>query len=145
MRVDQLVGIWKLDNLYVENNKSGRKYPFGDAVMGQLVLTATGIFSAHVYGELRARSINKYQSYESEDEARGILGKSVSYYGHYKFDNSSHKLTLSVVGALDPAWEGGEQERVVTMENGKLMLSTSPIEWNGQVIVTHLEWTEIKA
>jgi len=142
---DKLVGIWKLDNLYVEDGGASREYPFGEGVMGQLIITASGIFSAHVYGNVRERHLDKYQTYDTAIEARDILEKSVSYYGHYQFHDSDNKLTLGVEGSLDPAWQGGDQERVVSLEDGRLKLSTFPIEWDGHVIVTHLEWMRCEA
>ena len=61
----------------------------------------------------------------------------------YTVDEFNKVITHHLEGALFPNWDGTSQERFFSFEDGRLKLSTAPIEYAGDTVTAVMVWERL--
>jgi predicted O-methyltransferase YrrM len=137
----RFVGAWRLLSCETRNSKGQMQFPFGEKPKGQLVYDASGNVSAQLMKTERTRFASRDPALGTDAEVRDAFDGYIGYYGTYSVDDSTRAVTHYVHGASFPNWTGANLVRSYTFdENGRLRLSTPPIEVGGESLEYTLWW-----
>jgi lipocalin-like protein len=138
-----LLGTWRLVSYEARDSEGRVQYPLGENVSGLLFYDGGGNMSAHVMR-------NDLPLFAAEDPARGTdvelraaFEGYASYFGTYTIDQASQTVTHQVRGAWYPNWIGHDQIRHFKFDGSRLLLSTSPLMWDGHLFEYVLTWERI--
>jgi hypothetical protein len=102
---------------------------------------ASGNMSAQLMKTERARFRGRDPALATDAEVRDAFDGYIGYYGTYSVDDSMRAVTHYVHGASFPNWTGTNLVRFYAFdENGRLRLSTPPIEVGGESLEYILWW-----
>jgi Lipocalin-like domain len=135
------VGAWRLLSCEARNARGQVQYPFGERATGQLFYDAAGNMSAQLMRADRPRFAARDPALGTDTEVRDAFDGYVAYFGTYSIDDSKNAVTHHVTGASFPNWIGIDLVRYYTFDDeGRLRLSTPPIEVGGQALEYVLLW-----
>ena len=120
---DAHVGTWRLVDWVITDRQDGDVYPYGPNANGVIILTDDGHMSAH----LRNPDADLSDlAGGSPDDVIGVLSTAYfGYHGPYTVDHETATITITVEGALSPAWIGSTQLRTLAIDsNGRMTLSS---------------------
>ncbi|MEO5895662.1 MAG: lipocalin-like domain-containing protein [Vicinamibacterales bacterium] len=133
-----LVGKWTLLSYITEHPDGSRGKPYGEAV-GRLSYDEHGHMSGQV---MRPGRMQVAPGEWGTQQVRSAYAGYIAYFGTYTVRPSGDVVVHHVLGALNPAWVGGDQLRRMRFEDGLLILSTEVPK--GGVLVNHvLTWRKL--
>jgi hypothetical protein len=133
-----LLGNWTLLSYITEHPDGSRGKPYGDAV-GRLSYDEHGHMSGQV---MRPGRMQVAPGEWGTQQVRSAYAGYIAYFGTYTVRPSGDVVVHHVLGALNPAWVGGDQVRRMRFEDGLLILSTEVPK--GGVLVNHvLTWRKL--
>jgi len=133
-----LVGNWTLLSYITEHPDGSRGTPYGEAV-GRLSYDEHGHMSGQV---MRPGRMQVAPGEWGTQQVRSAYAGYIAYFGTYSVRPSGDVVVHHVLGALNPAWVGGDQVRRMRFEDGLLILSTEVPK--GGVLVNHvLTWRKL--
>ena len=142
MASNPLIGTWRLVSWENRSLADGQvSYPLGEDAVGYIIYGQDGYMSVAIMTPERTMfAAGDLLSGSAQERARAA-GTYVSYCGRYEFlgETVIHHVELS----LFPNWVGVEQERLVKLEENRLMLSTHPILLSGEQRTAHLIWERV--
>ena len=134
---NRLVGSWTLESYDAIAPDGARSLPFGRAV-GRLSYDADGNMSGQVMRPDRALVSLR----ESAQQVRAAYTGYIAYFGTYTINDAGDVVTHHVLGALNPAWVGGDQVRRMRFEGDRLVLQADVMK-NGDRITHVLTWRKL--
>jgi hypothetical protein len=135
---EPLVGNWTLLSYITEEPDGSRGKPYGDAV-GRLSYDEHGHMSGQV---MRPGRMQVAPGEWGTQQVRSAYAGYIAYFGTYTVRPSGDVVVHHVLGALNPAWVGGDQVRRMRFEDGLLILSTEVPK--AGVLVNHvLTWRKL--
>lgn len=100
-----LVGVWRLESMFVRDANGTMAPYWGDAPTGRIVYTAGGQMVAQVYDTRRPKLGVPWESAGPEAARIAFVGLS-TYFGTYSVDLATQTVTHTVEGAMVPDWVG---------------------------------------
>lgn len=138
------VGAWRLLSCETRDSRGGVEYPYGERPLGRLLYDDAGNMSAQLMRADRPRFAASDPARGTDTEVRAAFDGHVAYFGTYSIDDSKRAVTHHVTGASFPNWIGVELVRSYAFDdNGRLQLSTPPIEVNGRSLEYVLVWERL--
>jgi hypothetical protein len=136
---DALAGTWTLVSIYEENDGGEELDRWGDDRRGRFVADNAGHFMLQLVGrnpirlespaQLRACARNAYES--------------IGYAGTYSVDEGQDVLTLKIVDAIAPGFEGSQRTTVISLEGGKLHFRSAAEASPTGAFYAHLVWKRL--
>lgn len=124
MTRERLFGSWRLVSYETLDDEGRGGRPYGDAV-GRINYDAAGNMSGQVMRPGRG--------------AADAAGGYIAYFGTYEVDPDGTRVIHHVLGALNPAWVGGDQVRGLRFDGDRIVLSTETRK--GDRVIRHaLTW-----
>ncbi len=140
MAARELLGTWHLVSLQAHDSTGAVQYPWGEAVLGQLIYDGAGNFSAHVMRKDRPPFASGDSARGTDTELRAAFEGHASYFGTYSLEPSTHEVVHHVQGASFPNWIAGDQHRRYQFEGDRLVLSTPPMVVGGRSLELVVTW-----
>jgi hypothetical protein len=138
-----LIGTWWLVSYDARTAAGETRYPLGQRVVGQLFYDVHGNMSAQVMRIDRPAFTSDDPAAGTDPEVRAAFEGHVSYFGTYTIDPSARTVIHHVRGASYPNWMGHDQIRHYRIDGSHLVLSTSPILDQGELLEYTLTWERI--
>jgi hypothetical protein len=126
---ERLIGSWRLVSYETTDDSGRRGRPYGDAV-GRISYDANGNMAGQVMRPDRAHGT---------PAGRAADAGYIAYFGTYEVAADGRSVVHHVHGALNPAWVGGDQVRMLRFEGERLILSTETRK-SGASITHELTW-----
>jgi len=140
----QLVGTWILVSVQNVREDGSRFSPVGSNPKGILIYDATGHMSVQIMGSERARfAAGNFLEGTAEENKAAVHG-TISYYGTYSVDATTHTVTHHIERSLFPNWDGTNQARTFKLLGDELTLTTPPVDFPGGSSVGHVVWKRAK-
>lgn len=114
-----LRGTWTLVAADKILPQGGQVRDYGEAPKGRLTVDAQGRYSLQIFKSERLRFAGDKNDGSAGEFASAVLGSS-THYGKVRVDAERGVLVFRIEGASFPNWEGAEQKREYTLENGVL-------------------------
>ena len=127
MKQEQLLGTWELVSYESTEPDGRRRLPFGNAV-GRITYDAAGNMTGQVMRPNRPRVDTREGAVE---KIRAAYTGFIAYFGTYKVNENGDTVVHHVVGALNPAWVGGDQVRRMRFEGQHLILEADVVRPDG--------------
>lgn len=121
---DQLVGVWSIVTVVVEQPDGKKVEPFGPAPQGQFIFTADGHFSANIIRPGRPKFASNNRIAGTPEENKEAVAGNISVFGTYTV-GSDGSVTQHIVGSSFPNWDGTTQKRHARI-TGDEMTWTNP-------------------
>lgn len=136
---NEIIGTWKLVSWTFKDANGNEVNYFGDNPEGILMYTDSGHMSVQIMRENRLE-FKKEGMYDGTPEE--IIEAFKSYFAYFGTYVESEPGTIShtVLGGTFPNWLGNTEQRYGKIEGDKLILSTPPIETDGQEITFYVTW-----
>jgi hypothetical protein len=138
-----LLGTWGLVSYEARDSKGRVQHPLGKNVSSLLVYDDSGNISVHVMRNDRPFFSVNDPARGTDAELRAAFEDYGSYFGTYTIDHARRMVTHHVRGAWYPNWIGHDQVRHFKFQGSRLLLSTSPLVWDGQSFEYVLTWERI--
>jgi Lipocalin-like domain len=137
VQADDLVGTWRLVSWQSHRSDGTTVAPFGGApATGLIVYSADGFVSATLMQVDRASLGRPVRTSADVAEAAGEEVEAafkgyMAYCGTYSVGDDGRTVTHHLECALYPDWVGTDLVRFGTLEGGRLVLTTPPVEVDG--------------
>jgi hypothetical protein len=131
------VGTWTLVGTEVLH-KDGRETPdpdYGSAPKGLMMIDAEGHYSAQIFKPARPHFASGDKLRGTPAEYQEAVDGSSTHFGTVSIDDTKHIIVFRIQNASFPNWEGQNQVRSYTLQNGNLRYSVPPRP-NGDTPVT---------
>ncbi|MCX4406056.1 MULTISPECIES: lipocalin-like domain-containing protein [unclassified Streptomyces] len=141
---ERLIGAWRLVSYETRRVSDGSvEHPFGKDALGLILYTQDGYMSA----QLMARGAQPFDQADLHRAGNAELAQAARHYLAYSgpFEVSEDgRLTHHMSVSLFPNWLGQTQERVVTLTERLLRLTTTaPVLSEGHLCEPCLTWERI--
>lgn len=139
----RLVGAWTLAEVTGERADGSRFAPFGAAPKGIIIFAREGQFALFQSTGAVPRIAANDRAKATAEEALGIVGAAIAYYGTWSLDAAGTTLSVTLDGSTfanllgDPA-----QTRLVTKLDARELRFTNPRTPQGVTLMT--VWTRAK-
>jgi hypothetical protein len=130
---ERLIGSWRLVSYETTDDSGRRGRPYGEAV-GRISYDANGNMSGQVMRPDRPH----VEGADAHAVRAAYLGY-IAYFGTYEVAADGRSVVHHVQGALNPAWVGGDQVRMLRFEGERLILGTETRK-NGAAVKHELTW-----
>lgn len=131
----RLIGMWRLVSYETIDRDGNRRMPYGDAV-GRLEYDNRGNMAGQVMRPGRPRV--EVGDGAPQQVRAAYLGY-IAYFGTYQVAADGRSIVHHVEGALNPAWIGSHQVRMLRFDGERLVLSADVIK-AGQTVTHTLTW-----
>jgi hypothetical protein len=138
-----LVGAWKLVTFEFRKADGNVMYPYGEKAQGSLIYTESGRYSAQLMRSGRPRFAIGDQMMGTPEEIDANYKGSISYFGAYQVDTENGFVIHHVESSIFPNMEGTDQKRFFELSEGRLQLTTPPINLDGEKAVGVLIWERV--
>lgn len=131
------VGTWTLVGTDVLH-KDGSEAPdpnYGSAPKGLMMIDAKGDYSAQIFKAARPHFASGDKLKGTSAEYQAAVDGSSTHFGTISIDDAKHIIVFHIQNASFPNWEGQDQVRFYTLQNGTLRYSVPPRP-NGDTPVT---------
>jgi len=132
---ERLVGTWRLVTYETDERGGKRGRPYADAV-GRLAYDENGNMSGQV---MRPGRAHVEVGEGGAQQIRAAYLGYIAYFGTYEVAPDGGFVVHHVLGALNPAWVGGQQVRRLRFDGERLILSAD-VPKNGQTVTHTLTW-----
>jgi hypothetical protein len=137
-----LVGTWKLIGASAISDGEVDEAPYGSAPAGFITYTEDGRMSAVItHGERKPLSIADRIAAPIEERA-GAFATLIAYAGGYRI--AGNTVIHNVEAASVQNWVGTELVRLVSFQDGCLILRTPPTSLGGHLRSFELRWERLK-
>ncbi|OGD18705.1 MAG: hypothetical protein A2W03_08950 [Candidatus Aminicenantes bacterium RBG_16_63_16] len=136
----QLVGAWRLVSFESRDERGEIRYPLGRNAIGQISYGAEGRMSAILVRPDRLPFASGDMRRGTDTEVRSAFEGFIGYFGNYSVDAAEGTVIHHAEGASFPNWMGGDQVRFCKLEGTRLILSTPPFLYDGQINRSVLIW-----
>jgi hypothetical protein len=137
-----IVGTWRLAAYQLHGEGGEVSYPLGRDLAGYLIYTVEGYVSATLMRPGRPTFKGGDLLGGTTEEKVAAADGYIAYCGRYTLGPGTvvHHVELS----LFPNWIGGDQERYIKWQDGRLVLSTPPILVGGKRQTAELVWERLR-
>jgi hypothetical protein len=115
-----LRGTWEMDSAYEILADGARVTNFGELPAGLLIVDTVGRYTLQIFRRTRPKFASGDKTRGTPEEFREAVLGSSTHFGRVSVDVAQRKLTFAVEAASYPNWEGQQQIRDYTYENGLL-------------------------
>lgn len=137
--MNRIAGAWKIVDYFFETDDGNRIFPWGERPVGWFVVDDDGNMSAQIMHDPRP----DLDQPPTREQAARAYHSYVAYFGRTEADVEKGVLTTRVVGALNPAWVGGDQVREFRFEGPRLVLKTDPIDLGKTRVRGTIYWERV--
>ena len=136
-----LVGTWKLNSFELRLKDGSIVYPWGKAVMGQVIYGADGYMSGCLMQSNRSNVEVPDIMAGTPPEFEAAMKSYIGYAGTYSLQDNrvTHHATVS----LFPNWTGTDIDRFFAIEGDLLTLSTTPAIFGGVIATAVSIWEKL--
>lgn len=138
-----IIGAWSLVTFEFRKADGNVIYPYGEQALGSIIYTESGRYSAQLMRRDRPRFAIGDQMLGTPAEIEANYKGSISYFGAYKIDVENGFIIHHVESSIFPNMEGTDQKRFFELSEGRLQLTTPPINLNGEKAVGVLLWQRV--
>ncbi|HXI87498.1 MAG TPA: lipocalin-like domain-containing protein [Parvularculaceae bacterium] len=118
--LSSLEGTWVMDAAYEVRADGARTNDFGEHPEGLLIVDHAGRYSLQVFKVGRPPFASGDRSKGTPEEYRAALVGISTHIGRVTVDKANHQLIFNVEAASFPNWEGKQQVRTFTYQDGLL-------------------------
>jgi hypothetical protein len=137
-----LRGTWEMDSAYEILADGTRVTNYGEHPAGLLMVDAEGRYTLQIFRRTRPKFASGDKTRGTPEEYRdAVLGPS-THFGRVLVDTAQRKLTFDVGAASYPNWEGKQQIRDYTYENGLLTYQV-PARASGNGTTAYSMWRKV--
>ncbi len=141
MKIDELIGTWKLCSYELKSKDGECYYLYGNNPKGYLLYDKNGYMSGMISKSDRIPISTGDIHLLSEDEKLSLTDGFYAYSGKYELlkDKILHKIEVSFIPNLVSTIE----ERYFEIVNNKMILSTPPVMIKGKEFTFYITWEKI--
>jgi hypothetical protein len=132
-------GTWVMSAAYEITADGKRTTNYGEHPNGLLIVDTQGRYSLQIFKPDRPRFAAGVKSQGTFDELRAAALGSSTHTGRIEVDATHRKLTFKIATSSYPNWEGTEQVRDYTFDDGTLTYSV-PANASGNGTVAYSIW-----
>jgi Lipocalin-like domain len=137
-----LEGTWEMDSAYETLADGTRVTNYGEHPAGLLMVDSDGRYTLQIFRRTRPKfASGDKTSGTSEEYREAVLGSS-THFGRARVDAVQRKLMFDVEAASYPNWEGKQQIRDYTYENGLLTYQV-PASASGNGTIAYSIWRRV--
>jgi hypothetical protein len=136
----ELIGSWKLVEIYGESDDGEIIRPYGESPAGVLMYTADGNMSAVLMKQARPKFASGDMAMGTPEEIRAAFEGFDAYCGTFTLDEAANIVTHHVEACRFPNWEGSDQIRYFELDANRLRIYTPPILALGKGWVIYVVW-----
>jgi hypothetical protein len=137
-----LQGTWEMDSAYEILADGTRVTNYGEHPAGLLMVDQDGRYTLQIFRRARPKfASGDKTSGTSEEYREAVLGSS-THFGRARVDAAQGKLMFDVEAASYPNWEGKQQIRDYTYENGLLTYQV-PASASGNGTIAYSIWRKV--
>ena len=137
-----LEGTWEMDSAYEILADGTRVTNYGEHPAGLLMVDRDGRYTLQIFRRTRPKfASGDKTSGTSEEYREAVLGSS-THFGRARVDAAQGKLMFDVEAASYPNWEGKQQIRDYTYENGLLTYQV-PASASGNGTIAYSIWRRV--
>jgi hypothetical protein len=137
-----LQGTWEMDSAYEILADGTRVTNYGEHPAGLLMVDHGGRYTLQIFRRARPKfASGDKTSGTSEEYREAVLGSS-THFGRARVDAAQGKLMFDVEAASYPNWEGKQQIRDYTYENGLLTYQV-PASASGNGTIAYSIWRKV--
>ncbi|MGD0331069.1 MAG: lipocalin-like domain-containing protein [Nitrososphaeria archaeon] len=136
MKDNSLIGTWKLKSFEWRASDGSVIYPFGRDVLGYLIFSPEGYFSATLSAANRKKFTSQDLIGGSLEEKAGATELYLSYCGPCEIEKDKFRTRVEI--SLIPNWVGGYQERYYKIDGKTLSVRSTPMLFGGKEQVAYL-------
>jgi len=134
-----LQGTWDLQSAYEIHADGQRTTNYGEHPHGLLMIDADGRYSLQIFRPDRVKFAAGDKTRGTPDEYRAAVLGASTHTGRVAVDEQSHRLVFTIQTASFPNWEGTQQVREYTFENGTLSYAV-PASASGNGTIAYSVW-----
>lgn len=134
-------GTWQLVSWELRDGDGRVSYPMGRNPVGRLIYSGDGHMSVLITGRGRRKVIPGDPVLGVPDATITVARRSISYAG--SFQRSGDRVTHRVELSTFPDWVGTDQERLISWQDGCLILSALPTTVGGREQSAVLVWERV--
>jgi hypothetical protein len=140
---EQFVGTWRLKSAEAHFANGEVGLPYGQNPRGYIIYDASGRMAVQLMNDERPPFAGRDKSLGTDGENRTAIRSYEAYFGTYEVDETNRAVHHYVEGSLFPNWSGSDQYRFFEFTDGRLVLSTAEIPYNGTTLVGRLVWERV--
>ena len=137
-----LVGTWTLESWEVVDSNGVVDHPFGEKPVGYIMYSPEGYMSVAFMSAGRKPFGAADILGGTPEEMSAAIGTYISYCGRYEVEGD--RVRHLIEASLFPNWTGVIQERIVSLKEDMLRISTPPLLIKGKVQTAHLVWKRVR-
>jgi Lipocalin-like domain len=128
---EQLVGTWTVAS-WEQTNKDGSKFHrFGTNPKGVHVFDANGRYVVMFAHPDLPKIASNNPSTPTPEELKGLVGRSIAYYGTYTVDEATKVITLRVEASSFPNQVGVDTKRTISSLAANELKYSNPVPMTG--------------
>jgi hypothetical protein len=133
-----IVGTWRLISWELHDGEGHVSHPMGRRPNGRLTYTPDGYMAVLITGRDRRKTIPGDPVMGIPDATITAARRSIAYAGTYERNGDTlvHHVDLSSF----PDWIGTDQHRLISWQDGRLVLYTRPAPVGGKEQAAYLTW-----
>lgn len=139
-----VIGAWRLVTFEFRKADGNVIYPYGEKARGSIIYTESSRYSAQLMRKDRPRFAISDQMMGTPSEIEANYKGSISYFGTYEVDIENGFIIHHVESSIFPNMEGSDQKRFFELSEGRLQLTTPPINLDGEKAIGVLLWERAK-
>ncbi|WP_198929099.1 MULTISPECIES: lipocalin-like domain-containing protein [Rhizobium] len=121
-----LEGTWVLDQAFEIHGDGSTGTLYGPHPKGLLSVDASGRYNLQIFKVYRPIFASGDKAHGTAEEYRAAVLGSSTHFGKVSIDTAHHQLIFDVEAASFPNWEGKQQVRDFTYQNGLLSYAVPP-------------------
>jgi hypothetical protein len=134
---DQLVGTWTIVTWEQVRPDGSKFHRFGSEPKGVHVFDANGRYAVIFAHPDLPKIASNNPSTPTPDELKGLVGRSIAYYGTYSVDEGTKVITLRVETSSFPNQVGADNRRTITsLTPDELKYENTTALTGGQIYMT---------
>jgi hypothetical protein len=140
---EKFVGTWELKSAEAQFANGAVGLPYGRNPRGYIIYDAAGHMAVPLMNPERPAFAGRDKSLGTEAENRNAIRTYEAYLGTYEVDEANGAVHHYVQGSMFPNWTGSDQCRFFEFADGRLVLSTAEIPYNGTALIGRLVWERV--
>jgi hypothetical protein len=137
-----LQGTWDMVSAYEILADGTRVTNYGEHPAGLLIVDAEGRYTLQIFRRIRPKFASGEKARGTPEEYREAVLGSSTHFGRVRVDTAQRKLIFDVEAASYPNWEGKQQVRDYTYENGLLTYQV-PASASGNGTIAYSVWRRV--
>lgn len=137
-----LPGTWEMESAYETLADGTRATTYGEHPAGLLMVDGAGRYTLQIFRQARPRFASGDKTRGTPEEYREAVLGSSTHFGRVRVDTAQRTLIFDVAAASYPNWEGQQQIRDYTYENGRLTYQV-PASASGNFTIAYSIWRKV--